>query len=295
MFQLQLGDCAELLFSLEEGSVDVVVTSPPYWGQRTSLGNGVEDDPRAYIKRMAEIFSVLLTRLANDGVVWINLGDAYNTPINWRFDDYRFSTLGHDRNGLSKENSAYVKPRAARKAYIDKQDPWMKYGMLLDLPHRFVEALVEAGYYYRGEVIWHKKNAMPEGRCRRPHRKHESILLFSRSERHRFRISPPVESVWSFASEKVQGERHFSRFPLELPRRCIEASDPTAGQTVVCDPFSGSGTTGMAALHLGCHYVGFEIDPSHYKASLKRLTSIAIGNVPNALSHEGSPSLHNEL
>ena len=40
------GDCLELIPQLPDGSLDIVVTSPPYWGQRTSMGIGVEEDPR---------------------------------------------------------------------------------------------------------------------------------------------------------------------------------------------------------------------------------------------------------
>lgn len=50
--------------------------------------------------------------------MWINVGDAYNTPVNWRADDCAYSTLGAAKDGLSPSNSAYVKPRHKRRAYI---------------------------------------------------------------------------------------------------------------------------------------------------------------------------------
>jgi DNA modification methylase len=265
------GDCLELAGQLPENSIDVVVTSPPYWGQRTSLGNGVEEDPREYISALARIFSVIFDKLKPEGLLWINIGDAYNTPVNWRLDDRTYSTLGADRNGLSPENSAYTKPRAERKAFIDRSAPWLTYGNLLALPYRLVIALCDAGYLFRGEIIWQKKNPMPEGRCRRPHRGHESIYLLAKQERHVFRTRPPVKSVWEFANEKIDGAAHFSRFPEELPTRCIDAYGVRGRDVVVLDPFSGSGTTGIAARKLGCSYIGFEIDPEQVAASNKRL------------------------
>lgn len=268
------GDCRDLLYGLPDESVDVLVTSPPYWGQRLSEGTGVEDDPREFLATLVNLFGAIAPKIKKDGLVWINLGDAYNTPVNWRSDDHTYSTLGPDRAGLDPANSAYVKPRHKRQAFIDPEEPWLTYGGLLALPHRLVIGLSDHGYLFRGEVIWRKQNPMPEGRCRRPHRQHEPIYLFARDERHRFRTSPPVGTVWEFPNEKINGLAHYSRFPQELPRRCIEALGHLDPEVVVLDPFSGSGTTGMAALQLGCSYLGFEVDPEQARASNDRLRSL---------------------
>ena len=265
------GDCLELAAELPDKSIDVLVTSPPYWGQRTSDGMGVEEDPREYVEALTGIFKAIQPKMKSDGIIWINIGDAYNTPVNWRFDDHTYSSLGPDQSGLAESNSAYVKPRAKRKAFIDQEVPMLTYGNLLALPYRMVIGMTDDGWLFRGEVIWRKKNPMPEGRCRRPHRGHESIYLFAVDERHAFRTSPPVKSVWEFGNEKIAGLAHYSRFPLELPYRCIEALGRSGRDVVVLDPFSGSGTTGVAALSLGCSYVGFEIDHEQVEASNIRL------------------------
>lgn len=272
--RVALGDCLELATELPDESIDVLVTSPPYWGQRTSEGMGVETDPREYVKALTKIFKALQPKLKRDGLAWINIGDAYNTPVNWRQDDHTYSSLGADRAGLAATNSAYTKNRAKRKAFLEKETPWLTYGNLLALPYRMVLGMSDDGWLFRGEVIWKKKNPMPEGRCRRPHRGHESIYLFARDERHAFRTSPPVKSVWEFGNEKIDGPKHFSRFPLELPRRCIQALGRAGEDVVVLDPFSGSGSTGIAALELGCSYLGFEIDAVQVEASNQRLSEI---------------------
>lgn len=274
------GDCAELIPALPDESIDVVVTSPPYWGQRLSAGVGVEEDPRDYIRALADIFGLLAPKLKQSAILWINMGDAYNTPVNWRLEDRSYSTLGADQVGLSDANSAYVKPRAKRKAFIDRDVPWLTYGNLLAFPYRLVIELCERGFFlFRGEVIWRKGNPMPEGRCRRPHRQHEPIYLLSRSESHSFRTKPPVGSVWQFSNERIEGKAHFSRFPTELPRRCIDAYGSTGPDVVVLDPFSGSGTTGLAALGQGCSYLGFEIDPEQCEASNERLREMESGQL----------------
>jgi hypothetical protein len=241
----------------------------------------VEEDPRDYVRRLVEIFRVFLPKLKQDGLVWINIGDAYNTPVNWRPGDHGYSSLGPGQAGLVANNSAYIKPRAKRKAYLRRADaPWLTYGNLLALPYRMVIGLCDDGWLFRGEVIWRKKNPMPEGRCRRPHRAHEPVYLFTRSEKHAFLTDPPVKSVWEFSNERIAGPAHYSRFPLELPRRCVAALGRCGRDVVVLDPFSGSGTSGLAALSLGCSYVGFEIDPEQVAASNARLQAVAGGPPP---------------
>jgi DNA modification methylase len=253
-------DCLSGLRALPENFVDICITSPPYWGQRGDDGIGSEPDPRDYVSNLADIFLEVIRTLKPNGVIWLNLGDAYNTPINWRFEDYVHSTLGADGAGLDPSNSAYTKPRGSRRAFVDKDAKWLQYGNLLMLPHRLIAKLSDAGVLYRGEVIWSKRKAMPEGRCRRPHRKHEGIYLLAKQEDHLFRTKPPVPSVWDIQPD-LNRTPHTSTFPLDLPLKCIEASNVESG--VVLDPFMGSGTTGLAAKMLGLDYIGFELSASN--------------------------------
>lgn len=265
------GDCVALIPQLPDESVDLVVTSPPYWGQRTSLASGTEEDPRDYLANLTAIFSAVIPKLKPFGLIWINIGDAYNTPVNWRAEDRAYSSLGADKKGLAPSNSAYVKNRSKRKPCLADDTKWLKYGNLLALPYRLVLELCEHGLLFRGEVIWRKKNPMPEGKCRRPHRQHESIFLFAKREDHSFRVTPPVQSIWEIANDKIEGEPHYSRFPEDLPFRCITAYGRGGSEVTVLDPFAGSGTTNLAAVGLGCCHIGFEVDPSQVKAANDRI------------------------
>ncbi len=300
--RVHAGDCLDLARRLAAASVDVIVTSPPYWGQRTSNGVGVEEDPGAYVAVLTERFIALARALKPTGLLWINIGDAYNTPVNWRRDDYKYSSLGPDKAGLEPHNSAYTKPRLKRKAFLRASVPWLTYGNLLALPYRLTLALCDGGLLFRGEVIWRKGNPMPEGKCRRPHRSHEGIYLFAKSERHKFQVSPPIKSVWEFPNEGKNGVQHFSRFPTELPRRCISAYGYTGRDVVVLDPFSGAATTGLAALELGCSYLGFEIDPGLVEASNKVLGDALTRGAPGRRNGRrpsspgpGGPTLFDDL
>ena len=273
--RVAVGDCLDLLPELPDQSIDIVVTSPPYWGQRLDVGIGVIPDPRLYLQRLAEVFLGILSKLKPRGILWINLGDAYNTPINWRLEDSKYSSLGgqFDRQ-LKSSNSAYTKPRQKRRAFVDPEFMWLRYGNLLALPHRLIIDLCDKGYIFRGEIIWRKKNPMPEGVARRPHRSHEAIYLFAKSEKHYFRTKPPVPSYWEFGTDKIDGLPHFSRFPLELPMQCISAYGIAGADVVVLDPFAGSGSTGIAALESGCSFVGFEIDAAQAQAANDRLAKV---------------------
>ncbi len=291
------GDCLDLAKRLPKDCIDVIVTSPPYWGQRTSHGVGVEEDPRQYLVALLNQFAALRRVLKPSGLLWINLGDSYNTPVNWRLDDSKYSSLGPDQDGLKPTNAAYVKPRHKRNAFVRSEVPWLQYGNLLALPYRLVLGLCDRGFLFRGEVIWKKRNPMPEGKCRRPHRAHEGIYLLTKSERHAFQISPPVKSVWEFANEPLNGVRHYSRFPTELPHRCIQAYGKRGAEVVVLDPFSGSATSGIAALGLGCSYLGFEIDPhlaAESNEQLARLQRVGVAG-PSRRLGKSQPSLFEDV
>ncbi|PDW04458.1 DNA-methyltransferase [Candidatus Viridilinea mediisalina] len=250
--------CLEGMMRLPNDCVDIVVTSPPYWGQRGDHGIGLEEDPREYISNLTDIFLEVKRVLKPEGLIWLNMADSYNTPINWKFEDYKYSTLGAEGTGLAPHNSAYTKNRGKRRAFIRRETAWLQYGNLLGLPYRLILNLCDAGMLFRGEVIWAKRKSMPEGRCRRPHRKHESIYILTKSESHSFQTHPPISSVWDLPAGNNMTS-HTSTFPVELPITCIKATGIQQG--VVLDPFMGSGTTALAALKLGYKYIGFELNP----------------------------------
>ncbi len=252
-------DCLAGLKEMPADCLDVVVTSPPYWGQRGHDGIGLEVDPRDYIKNLLAVLAEAMRCLKPSGTLWLNVADSYNTPINWRLEDYQYSSLGPNGTGLPATNSAYTKNRGRRRAFIDKRAGWLSYGNLLAMPYRVVIALTDMGYLFRGEVIWEKSKPMPEGLCRRPHRRHEGIYIFAKSERHSFRTKPPVGSIWKLV-QSPNMTPHTSTFPIDLPKQCIEAAG-VRGRGVIFDPFMGSGTTGKAARLLGHDYLGFELDP----------------------------------
>lgn len=154
------------------------------------------------------------------------------------------------------------------------------------------QLMLEAGFLMRGEIIWDKGNsASPStawGSWRSPSNPtirdvHEYILVFCKG---RFRrptsgressISRDdflelTKSIWRFPTESATRVGHPAPFPVELPRRLIELY--TCKGEVVLDPFLGSGTTALAALQTGRHFVGYEIDPKYADLARARVASL---------------------
>lgn len=267
-------ECLAALKDVPSDSFDAAITSPPYWGQRGDAGLGGEKDPREYVANLVTVLHEVMRCLKPAGTLWLNIGDSYNTPINWRPVDSNYSTLGKDRTGHAADNQIYQKDRGRRRPFLDKNVGWLKYGNLLGITYRVVLGLTDLGWYFRGEVIWEKSRPVPEGRCRRPHRRHEPIYVIAKRENHRFRTTPPVGSVWKLVQQpNLTG--HASAFPVDLPTRCIEAAD-VPGHGLIFDPFMGSGTTGVAAKMLGHDWLGFELDEKHCKTANDRLSATQV-------------------
>ena len=78
--QIIIGDVYEQLRKLDQGSVQTCITSPPYWGLR-DYGNdgqlGLESTPDEYVASMVAVFAEVWRVLADDGTLWLNLGDSY--------------------------------------------------------------------------------------------------------------------------------------------------------------------------------------------------------------------------
>ena len=83
-----------------------------------------------------------------------------------------------------------------------------------------------------------------------------------------------MKSVWEFANEKIDGVKHYSRFPEELPFRCIDAYGIFGEEVVVLDPFSGSGTTAVVAEQLNRHWMACDLDPQYNQWAIERLESV---------------------
>lgn len=294
---LHHGDAATTLATLPDGSVDCIVTSPPYFGLRDYGVDGqigAEPTPGQFVASLVDVFHEARRVLTDDGTLWMNLGDSYaSDPGNGRGG-------GSMLQGRKHEVATPTATSNRRKPGVT-----LPRKNLLGIPWRVAFALQDDGWILRNEIIWHKPNAMPESVTDRLSGRHEHLFLFSKSERYWFDLDPIREThaestvsaatrkripyaapgqrpnaktrgmhdaganpgdVWSINTRPFPGA-HFAVFPPEIPERAIQAGCKPGG--VVLDPFSGSGTTGMAAAEHGRRYVGIELNEEYLALSLK--------------------------
>ncbi|MDA0561705.1 DNA-methyltransferase [Burkholderia pseudomallei] len=179
------GDCRDLMRAMIADGVrlQTIVTSPPYWGLRSYLPDGHPDkgreigsEPtlREFIDTLVGVFELCRQLLADDGTLWLNMGDAYassggQTPMRGE------TFAGRAR---AKENICL----SNRKAGIDG----LKVKDLMGQPWRLAFALQDAGWYLRQDIVWHKPNPMPESVRDRCTKAHEYLFLLSKNERYYF-------------------------------------------------------------------------------------------------------------
>jgi len=254
-----LGDAATTLRDLPEATVQTVVTSPPYWSLRDyeSAGQIGRDEPLPiFVKSLVAIFDEVQRVLAEDGTVWVNIGDSYTSGSRrWRAPD---------------------KKNPARAMQVRPPTPeGLKDKELIGVPWRFALAMQEAGWWLRSDIIWYKPNCQPESVRDRPTRSHEHVFLFSKSERYHYDIDAVrgpngrrLRDVWELNTVAYPGA-HFATFPPELVRRCaLIGSSPG---DYVLDPFLGSGTTAAVARANERRFIGCEVNPAYLPLIEKRL------------------------
>jgi DNA modification methylase len=227
---------------------------------------GLEETPQAYIKAMVEVFRCVWDVLADDGTLWLNIGDSYSA--------------GKVEEGLKPKD-------------------------LIGIPWMLAFALRADGWYLRQDIIWHKPNPMPESVQDRCTKAHEYIFLLSKSQKYYYNheaikelsVNPEASanrykapffggekhesggyspsgathtkgmkefdgnrnkrSVWTVTTKPYSGA-HFAVFPAALIEPCILAGAPVGG--IVLDPFMGSGTTGQVSQALGRQWIGCELN-----------------------------------
>jgi DNA modification methylase len=157
--------------------VPTIVTSPPYWGLRdygVAGQLGQEPTLQGFIANLVEVFDLCHQLLADDGVLWVNMGDSYAVK----------SPQGSFRR--DKVDCTGTRPL---------MPPELKQKNLIGQPWRLAFALQDAGWYLRQDIIWHKPNPMPESVRDRCTKSHEYIFMLTKNERYYFDQESILEPV----------------------------------------------------------------------------------------------------
>jgi DNA modification methylase len=186
--QIINADCREALRGLADGSVNVCVTSPPYFGLR-DYGHdgqiGLEESPAAFIAEMVAVFREVRRVLADDGTLWLNLGDSYAGGGRGGNPTRASSTL--QGSNVSQEASIVKRVGKPASGYKPKD--------LMGIPWAVAFALRDDGWYLRQEIIWSKPNPMPESVRDRCTKAHEHLFLLSKSDSYYFDMDAIAEPL----------------------------------------------------------------------------------------------------
>ena len=275
------GDAFELIMTFKR-KVDLLITSPPYWGLRSygldhdeellarweTIGCdrsrvppwdwysreggvlGLEPFPEWYVAHLVEFFNRAKPLLKSTGSVWVNIGDTYFA---------RWSSIRDDgRQGIREGR---LRRKTPSGGYLhDKQ--------LLMIPARFAIAMQEAGWILRNDLIWAKPNPIPRPELDRLRLSHEHWLHFVLRQRagrpaYYYKLDEceagALDVVTCPTSNAATG--HSATFPAELVECRIKSSCPEGG--LVLDPFCGSGQAIAAAFRTGRVGAGFELSPKN--------------------------------
>ena len=251
------GDCRAVLATLPAQSVQCIVTSPPYYGLRDyGCGGqiGLEPTPDEYVAQMVAVFREVRRVLRDDGTLWLNIGDSYNSAT---------KGTGGATEKQATNAGAFFSARRFNGGDAKEKD-------LLGIPWALAFALRADGWYLRSDIIWHKPNPMPESVRDRPTKAHEYVFLLTKQPRYFYdadAIQEPhprdwwnetpskpgnpdrkdgggrqgaketdganARSVWTIATQPFSGA-HFATMPPDLAERCIKAGTSERGQCPHC-------------------------------------------------------------
>jgi DNA modification methylase len=229
---------SESMDDIPDGSVHLMVTSPPYNVTKEYDADLTLEEYRDLLRR---VFAEVHRKLATGGRACVNLAN-----------------LGR-------------KPYIALHSYV-------------------IQDMLEIGYLMRGEIIWNKASSASPSTAWGTWRSatnpvlrdtHEYVLVFSKGCFSRRQVSGKTstierdefleftKSVWTFPAESARKVGHPAPFPIDLPYRLIQLY--TYFDEVVLDPFCGSGTTCLAAIKAGRHYLGYDVVPDYVTLAETRI------------------------
>jgi DNA modification methylase len=181
------GDCADVLATLPDCSVQTCVTSPPYFGLRdygVAGQIGLEATPDEYVARLVAVFREVRRVLRDDGTLWLNLGDSYANDTKWGgASGGKHVTALHGDTGIGRS----------------KRFTGLKGKDLIGIPWMVAFALRADGWYLRSAITWVKGNPMPESVTDRPTSATEMIFLLTKKPTYYYdavAIAEPTARDW---------------------------------------------------------------------------------------------------
>lgn len=249
------------------------VTSPPYFGLR-DYGHdgqiGLEETPEQYISAMVDVFRCVRDVLADDGTLWLNIGDSYGKSKQLLGIPWRIALALQDDGWVLRQDIIWHKPNPMPESVRDRCTKAHEYVFLLSKSPR---------YFYDSESI-REDSVDPVGSAKRYKspffigEKHELGGYSASGAKHTggmksFDGKRNRRSVWTVATRSYRGA-HFATFPPQLIEPCILAGSRPGD--IVLDPFMGSGTTAEVCVLLGRGFLGCEINKEYEGMQKERIS-----------------------
>ena len=197
---------------------------------------GREDSPKTYVAHLVDVFSAVRDILAEDGTLWVVIGDTYAARRSWQAP----SAKGGPKHARAQAEAGGMR--------LDVGD--IKHRDLIGIPWRLAFALRKPVSCPRGPGHTRPVRSPPGG--------------FDRLRAHLHQIRPREtrnkRDVWAMAIPHSTG-KHFAVFPEALAASCLLAGSRVGDMLI--DPFMGSGTVGTVAARLGRRFVGCELNAAY--------------------------------
>jgi site-specific DNA-methyltransferase (adenine-specific) len=204
--------CLDTLRKMPNDFLDSVITSPPYWQLRDYGYDGqwgLEPTFQEYLEHLWEMMDEIYRVLKPSGTVWINLGDTYSSV--------------HTNTKHYNEKSGLAGTKTQEQATIKQiKKTNLPSKCLLLIPHRFAIGCIERGWIMRNDIIWAKRNGMPESVTDRFTKKHEYFFFMVKSEKYYFDLDSIRDKVkseslkryeYSLSGNKGNAERDLIGYP----------------------------------------------------------------------------------
>lgn len=276
---IECGDTLSLIKNIPYESIDLLVTSPPYWAKRVYNGEGEigsEETPEAYVKQLADFFDKLKPYLKPTANLFINIGDTYFGSGAGAWNKY-----------LDKEGNITQAQKDRKEKYFTttplqpkiKQDGRLYQNkQLLLIPSRFAIEMQSRGWLLRDDIIWHKPNRIPASVTDRFNNMYEHVFHFVLNKKYFFDLDAvkvlgangkPKNpgDIWSINTQPLTGN-HTATYPEKLVEQIVLCGSPING--FVFDPFLGTGTTWIVCEKLKRNCIGYEINREYYEFAKQR-------------------------
>lgn len=219
--KILVGDVRKRLRDIPNGSVQTCITSPPYWGLR-DYGHdgqiGLEQTPDSYVAEIVNVFQEVRRVLADNGTLWLNLGDSYAAQrggtqmpaetlaggISGHGDEA--AHRGRRSNSMNGGRQDITSPefRTNPVAHRNASAFGLKHKDLVGIPWRVAFALQADGWWLRQDIIWNKPNPMPESVTDRCTKAHEYLFLLTKSANYYFDSAAIAEPSMNLGATEIR-------------------------------------------------------------------------------------------